>query len=120
VAVAAEAEPVVDDDQDALDDQTQSVQLPPLSTLLLTPSPTRSALKRLPIWARGTRAQPIRITHVQKQNLENNPLSQSHLPDHSITNVVIRSRRTLVAQVSIADWGSPPPLPSTSTARVGV
>lgn len=120
VAVAAEAEPVVDDDQDALDDQTdsQNVQLPPLSTLSPTPSPSRSTLKRLPIWARGTRAQPVRISHVQNQNLENNPQSQSHLPHHSSTNVVIRSRGTSVAQVSIPDWGSRPPLPSTSTARI--
>jgi Zinc finger, C3HC4 type (RING finger) len=121
VAVAAEAEPVIDDGQDALDDQTpsQSVQLPPLSTLSLAPSPSRSTLKRLPIWARGTRAQPVRTRDVQSQSPDNNSQSQSHSPGISITNVVIGSRSTSVAQVSIQDWSSGRrPLPSTSNPRV--
>jgi Zinc finger, C3HC4 type (RING finger) len=108
VVVTPEVEPVIDDDRDALDDQTpvQSVPLPRLSSLSLTPSPTRGTLKRLPIWARGTRAQPVRTPHVQSQNLENNTQSQSYSPD--------------ISPPSAQEWLSRPPLRSTSSPHVRV
>jgi len=96
---------------------TQSVEAPPITTPPSTSSPSRRT-QRLPIWARGTVAQPVRLVPSQIQR-ESTPPSHPSSPANSSPGIRTgyRSLSSSLAGISLQDRSTERPPLSSNTSR---
>jgi len=118
---ADDLEPVVDEvrDNEAMfngQTPTQPVEVPTITARSSISSPPRRA-QRLPIWARGTVAQPVRLGPSQIQRASTSPSHPSSRANSS-SGIHNRSRSlsSSLTPISLQDWSTQaPPLPSNTS-----
>lgn len=107
----------VRDNETQLRIPTEIVNSPPVSASAIRSSSPRNA-KKLPIWAHGTIAQPVKSGRAQNQDPGN--ISPSHSGFHPDSTTRIhngsRSLSSSFGSLSFEDLSAPrPPLPSSSS-----